>query len=151
MANPGVFVPYASEVTWPFLALVGALVTVPLLGFAILMVIAGQTSRIRAVAAAVLALALATVSLWGLFGADADFRQAETANRAAYLGQVSEWLEHDYGVKLTETELSALLRSGGVSGQFDGATAFIVVRGDRDTGRLVVADRSGTEIPPTQP
>jgi len=151
MANPGVFFPYASDAAWPFVALLGAILFVPLLGFTVLMVITGQTSRIRSVAAAVLLLALATVSLAGLFRADSDFREAETVHRAAYLGKASGWLEQTYGVKLSDTERSGLLMRSGISGQFDGATIFIVVRGDRDTGRLVVTDRSGTEILPTRP
>jgi hypothetical protein len=151
MANPGVYFTYASDAMWPFLAFAGAVISVPLLGIAILMVIAGHTSRIRAVAAAVLMLALATVSLAGLVRADADFREAETAHRAAYLERVSGWLEQAYGVKLAEAELSGVLMPGGIAGQFEGATAFIVVRADRDTGRLVVTDRNGAEILPIQP
>ena len=151
MANPGVFVPYASDAMWPFLAFVGAAISVPLLGFAILLVITEATLRIRAVAAAVLTLALATVSLWGLFRADSDFREAETAHQAAYVERVGGWLEQAYGVKLAEAELSGILTPDGISGQFEGATTFMVVRGDPDTGRLVVTDRNGTEILPIQP
>lgn len=133
---------------WPFLALVGAVISVPLLGFAVLMVIAGHTARIRAIAAAAIALALVTVSIWGLFRADSDFRDAETAHRAAYLERASGWLEQAYGVKLAEAELSEILTPGGITGQFEGANTFMVVRSDRDTGHLVVTDRNGAEILP---
>ena len=150
MTDPGVYFPHASDAMWPFLALIGAVISVPLLGFAILMVIAGHTSRVRASAAAVIALALVTASLWGLFRADSDFREAETSHRAAYLEKTSAWLEQAYGVRLAEAELSEILTPGGISGRFEGATTFIVVRGDRDTGRLVVTDLNGAEILPIQ-
>ena len=150
MANPGVFFPYVSDAMWPFLAIVGVVVSVPLLGFAILMTIAEPSLRMRAVAAAVFTLALTTVSVWGLLRADSDFREAEIAHRAAYVERVGGWLEQAYGMKLADAELSGVLTPDGISGQFDGAATFIVVRGDIDTGRLVVTDRNGAEILPIQ-
>jgi len=151
MANPGIYYPYATDTAWPFLALAGALISVPLLGFAILMVVTGNTSRLRAVAAAVVTLALATVSVVGLFRADSDFREAETAHRAAYVARVGDWLEQTYGVTLADAELSGILTPAGISGQFQGATTFMLIRGDQDTGRLVVTDRNGTEVLPIRP
>jgi len=151
MANPGIYYPYATDTAWPFLALAGALISVPLLGFAILMVVTGNTSRLRAVAAAVVTLALATVSVVGLFRADSDFREAETAHRAAYVARVGDWLEQTYGVTLADAELSGVLTPAGISGQFQGATTFMLIRGDQDTGRLVVTDRNGTEVLPIRP
>ena len=148
MANPGVYFPYASDTAWPFLALIGAVVSVPLLGFAILMVIAGHVSRMRSMAGAVVALAIAALSIVGLVTADTDFRTAETAHRVAYLGEARAWLDREYGLNLTEAELSEVLTPQGVSGQFEGIAAFITVRGDRDTGNLTVTDRNGVEIPP---
>jgi len=150
MANPGVYFPYASDATWPFLALVGVLFSVPLLGFAILMMIVGHVSRIRSVAAAILTLAIAAASVWGLIKADSDFRAADIAHRIAYVEEVSVWLARGYGVILTEAELSEVLTPQGVSGQFEGATAFITIRGDSETGNLVVTDRNGVEVPPIQ-
>jgi len=148
MANPGVYFSYASDTAWPFLAFVGAVFSVPLLGFAILMLIAGHVSRMRTVAGAVLALAIAAVSIGGLITADSEFREAETAHRIAYLGEARAWLERGYGVNLTEAELSELLTTEGISGQFEGGTAFITIRGDRDTGNLVVTGRDGVAILP---
>jgi hypothetical protein len=153
MANPGLYFPHASDTMWPFLAFIGAVISVPLLAFAILMVIVGQISRIRAVAAAVLMLAIATASLAGYVRADLDYREAEVAHRAAYVGRVGGWLEQAYGAKLAEAELSTIwgLRPGGISRPFEVATTFIVIRADRDTGRLVVTDRNGAAIFPIQP
>jgi hypothetical protein len=150
MANPGVYFPYASDTAWPFLAFVGGVISVPLLGFAILMVIAGHVSRMRSVAAAVVALAIAAASIGALAKADSDFRKAETAHRTAYLGEARAWLERGYGVNLTEAELSEVSTTQGISGQFEGATGFITVRGDRETGDLIVTDRNGVEIPPVE-
>jgi hypothetical protein len=150
MANPGEYLPYASDAIWPFLAFVGALLFVPLLGFATLMVVKRHVSRSRWAAAAVLALAIATVSIGGLITADSNYREAETAHRIAYAGQVSAWLGREYGLDLTEAELSEVWTPQGTSGQFRGATAYLTVRGDRDTGRLVVTDRSGAQIDPIE-
>ena len=150
MANPGVYFPYASDTAWPFLAFVGAVFSVPLLGLAILMLIAGHVSRMRSVAGAVLALAIAAASVAGLTTAGAEFRKAETAHRIAYLGEARAWLERGYGVNLTEAELSELVTTQGISVQFEGATAFITIRGDRHSGNLVVTGRSGEEILPLE-
>ncbi|MET4580794.1 MFS family permease [Conyzicola nivalis] len=150
MANPGVYFPHASDTAWPFLAFVGAVFSVPLLGLAILMLIAGHVSRMRTVAGAVLALAIAAASVAGLITAGSEFRKAETAHRIAYLGEARAWLERGYGVTLTEAELSELVTTQGISGQFEGATAFITIRGDRDTGNLLVTGRDGEEIPPLE-
>jgi hypothetical protein len=61
---------------------------------------------------------------------------------------VAEWLEQACGVKLAEAKLSEIsrLRPAGISGQFEVATAYIVVRGERGTGHLVVTERNGAEI-----
>jgi len=150
MANPGVYFPYASDATWPFLALVGAVLAVPLLGLAILMLIAGHVSRMRSMAGAVIALAIAAVSIGGLVSAGSEFRDAKTAHRTAYLEEARAWLERGYGVNLTEEDLSELLTTRGISGQFEGATAFITIRGDRDAGNLLVTGRDGEEILPLE-
>ena len=101
-------------------------------------------------AGAVIALAIAAVSIVGLVTAGSDFREARTAHRTAYLEEARAWLERGYGINLTEEELSELLTTQGISGQFEGATAFITVRGDRDTENLVVTGRDGMEILPLQ-
>jgi len=112
------------------------------------MVITGQVSRLRSLAVAVLALAVAAVSIGGLVRADTDFREAELAHRTAYLGEARAWLERAYGLNLTDEELSEVVTTQGVTGRFDGATTLITVRGDRDSGKLVVVDRNGEEIAP---
>jgi len=148
MANPGVYFPYVSDTAWPFLALVGAVFSVPLLGLAILMLIAGHFSRMRSMAGAVIAIAIAAVSIGGLIAAGSEFREAETAQRIAYLGEARAWLERGYGVNLTEAELSELVTTEGISGQFEGGTAFITIRGDRETGNLLVTGRDGEKVLP---
>jgi len=148
MANPGVYFPYASETAWPFLALAGGLLSVPVLGFAVLMLITGHVSRMRSAAGAILALAIAAVSVAGLIKADSDFREEDIAHRTAYVGEARAWLQQGYRVNLTDAELSEILTAAGISGEFEGATAFITVRGDQNSGDLVVTDRDGTVISP---
>ena len=149
MTNPGVYYSYASVDAWPFLALVGALLSVPLFAFALLMVIGGQIPRIRSVPAAIVLLAIGAASIGGLVTADSDFREAESAHRTAYLEQASAWLEQGYGLSLTDEELSQLLTLQGVSGRFEGADAVLTVRGDRTTGSLSVTARNGAPVPRT--
>ena len=147
MTNPGPYLALSSEVTWPFVALLGAIFTVPLSSIAVLMLIAGRSMRRRAVVAAGIALMVGAVSGAGLLKADSEFAAEQSAHQNVYVEDVRSWMKTSYGLRATTEVVEELVEPAGPFLWVDGSPVQIGIRVDATGRRLVVVDEAFVELP----
>jgi hypothetical protein len=147
MTNPGPYLALSSEVTWPFVALLGAILTVPLTSVAVLMLIAGRSMRRRAVVAAGLALLVGAMSGAGLLKADSEFAAEQSRHHNVYIEDVQSWMERSYGLTATTDEVENLLEPSGPFLSVDGSSGRIGIGADATGRRLVALNEAFVELP----
>ncbi|MET4581014.1 hypothetical protein ABIE21_000504 [Conyzicola nivalis] len=147
MTNPGPYLALSSEVTWPFVALLGAILAVPLTSIAVLMLIAGRSMRPRAIVAAGLALIVGGVSGAGLLKADSEFAAEQSRHHNVYIENVQSWMKTSYRLTAMTEEVEKLLEPAGPFLRVDGSSGQIGIRTDATGRRLVVVDEALVELP----